>query len=427
MIAEIAIVVGTRPELVKMAPVIRAFERKREVNLRLIHTGQHYDDNLSGSFFRALNLPAPDINLGIGSISATTQVALMMHGLEECFTEKPPDLVLSEGDTNSVLASALACSKMRRRYGHIEAGLRCFEYHMPEEINRTIADRCADICFAPTTRAVTNLAFERIPTSRVHLTGNPIVDACQQHLETAKEESRILQTLALKPEDRYILLTVHRQENTADDQRLRNLIATLRLLSDYTIVFPVHPRTRLALMRNELWLELSSMQNVKVTEPLSYPDFLLLESGAFCVMTDSGGVQEEAFSFRVPCITLRPSTERPEGISLGLNVIADMNPELAVKAVARYEARKAGDYDSFPNPYGDGHAGERIARLCMKYLRNGKRERHVSPEGPGHVLVSVDNILRDDRVLSYLDPGGNAAISAPLSNRRDGWKAMVVN
>src|SRR5207302_2009895 len=189
LIAEIAIVVGTRPELVKMAPVIRAFERKREVNLRLIHTGQHYDDNLSGSFFRSLNLPAP----------------------------------------------------------------------------------------------VTNLAFERIPTSRVHLTGNPIVDACQQHLETAKEESRILQTLALKPEDRYILLTVHRQENTADDQRLRNLIATLRLLSDYTIVFPVHPRTRLALMRNELWLELSSMQNVKVTEPLSYPDFLLLESGAFCV------------------------------------------------------------------------------------------------------------------------------------------------
>jgi len=347
----IATIVGARPQFIKCAPLSRRIRRRhREI---LIHTGQHYDPELSRIFFDQLDIPRPDTDLGVGSGSHGDQTARMLWGLEEVLLEERPDAAVVFGDTNSTLAGSLAAAKLHIPVVHVEAGLRSFNRRMPEEINRLLTDRLSALLFCPTETAVKNLAAEGI-TEGVHDTGDVMVDALLQHAARAEKSSKILRELGLEPGN-YYLATVHRAENTDRREPLKNLIAALAGL-DHPVILPLHPRTGQAMKDHDLRPGKGSP--LRLVEPVGYPDMLMLEKNARKILTDSGGMQKEAFLFQVPCITLRRETEWPETLENGWNTLAGADPEAITRAV------QTSPPETPPSqPFGDGRAAERMAAL----------------------------------------------------------------
>lgn len=348
----IAVVLGTRPEIIKMAPVIRALGKR---DFFILHTGQHYSYRMDRIFFRELALPTPKYNLGVGSGSHGSQTGRMLEGIEEILMDEKPDTVLVQGDTNTVLAGALAAAKLQMRVGHVEAGLRSYDMSMPEEKNRIVADHISDLLFAPTRNAVKTLKKESV-SGKIYLTGNTVVDAVKQHLSLIGEANN----------DDYFLATVHREENTDNVVRLMGILKGLREVSrkfGRKIIYPMHPRTKKTIEHNGLQKLLASIANLDVIEPVSYLDFLSLEANASLIFTDSGGVQEEACILGVPCVTLRDNTERPETLAVGANILAGAKPQRILRSGVKMLSVKK----KWKNPFGDGKAGERIARLSKNY------------------------------------------------------------
>lgn len=360
---EVAIIVGTRPELIKMSPVIRACERD-SIEYSLIHTGQHYSENLDGVFFEQLDLPEPTVHLGVGSGTHGAQTGEMLTSLEQVLLRREPSSVLVQGDTNSVLAGALAASKLDTELGHVEAGLRSHDRTMPEEINRIVGDHVADQLFAPTEQSRENLLNEGIPASKIHVTGNTVVDALYHHRHIAAEESDALDRYGLSP-GRYTLLTAHRAENVDDPRRFQSLLDGVGQAArsvGLPVIYPVHPRAKERIEQHRLAVP----DPIRCVAPLSYLDFLHLEDNADLILTDSGGVQEEACILGVPCVTLRDTTERPETVSIGSNRLCGVEPPAIVEAV---ETMRAVDR-TWENPFGDGNAAARILRSLGVVVRN---------------------------------------------------------
>lgn len=349
----VAITLGTRPEIIKMAPVIRECERPG-LDCDLIHTGQHYSDNLDQVFFDQLELPEPDYHLGVGSDSHGQQTAAMIAGIEEILLDIAPDTLLVQGDTNSVLAGAIAASKLDVELGHVEAGLRSFDREMPEETNRILTDHAADYLFAPTVESKQYLLDEGIDDTQVHVVGNTVVDAVHQNRSLAAEKSDVLDSFDLTP-DEYVLLTAHRAENVDSPKRFSGLldgVAETSNLLDAEVLYPIHPRAENKLDE----FDIPVPESVRLVEPQDYLDFLKLQDNAQLILTDSGGVQEEACVLQVPCVTLRDNTERPETVDVGANELAGTDPEEIVQSVLHMLDRPT----DWENPFGDGTTSEQI-------------------------------------------------------------------
>lgn len=351
-------IVGARPQFIKVGPILRAVDThnrehpQRAIQEILVHTGQHYDREMSQVFFEELGLKEPDYHLGVGSGTHAYQTGEMLKRIEEVLVKEKPDLVMVYGDTNSTLAGALAAAKLRIPVAHVEAGLRSFNKKMPEEINRVLTDHISDLLFCPTETAVENLKREGI-TQGVHLVGDVMYDSALYNVQLAEKRSRILERLRLQPKG-YAIATVHRAENTDDAERLQSIFQALQAIAadGLPVVVPVHPRTRKQLSTLNL-----SLKHVQMIEPVSYLEMLLLEKSAKIILTDSGGVQKEAFFFRVPCVTLRDETEWIETVEAGWNVLAGCEPQRIVEA-----ARTARPGFDSAAPYGDGRAAERIVQ-----------------------------------------------------------------
>ena len=352
---KISIILGTRPEIIKMSPVIRECE-KQNVDYFILHTGQHYSYNLDKIFFGDLELPAAKYNLDVGSGTHAEETGKMLIGIEKILREEKPDIVLVEGDTNTVLAGALAASKLHIKVGHVEAGLRSYDRTMPEEINRVLADHVSDFLFAPTEKARENLLREGVEEDKIFVTGNTIVDAVYQNLEIARRKADALTKLNLSTKE-YFLVTAHRQENVDVNERLKGILEGLVLVYhefNIPIIYPIHPRTKKRI--KEFGLE--NPEGVELIEPLGFLEFLQLEANAKLVLTDSGGVQEESCILRVPCVTLRDNTERPETLDVRSNVLAGVNRARILEAVKTMLSKKR----NWKNPFGDGRARERIVK-----------------------------------------------------------------
>lgn len=354
------IVMGTRPEIIKMSPVIRACE-KEGLDYLMVHTGQHYTYEMDRIFFEELHLPQPAFNLDVGSGSHGRQTGKMLAGIEDILIKEKPGVVYVQGDTNTVLAGALAAAKLHIKVGHVEAGLRSFDRSMPEEINRVMADHVSDLLFAPTEASRQLLLKEGIPQERIFVTGNTIVDAVLENLKIA-EDSPVLDKLGISPRS-YMLSTVHRQENVDDKDRLADIMKGLGLVTEeygMPLILPVHPRTRKMLET----FRLKVPDGIRLIEPIGFMDFLKAEANARLALTDSGGVQEESCILGVPCVTLRENTERPETIEAGANVLAGYRHKDIVKCARGMVEKKSG----WRNPFGDGHAGERIIDITVNVL-----------------------------------------------------------
>ena len=348
-------IVGARPQFIKACALSAAFRARDRLREVIVHTGQHYDFSLSDVFFKELDLPAPDFHLGVGSAAHGAQTGRMIEKLEEVMLREKPELAVVFGDTNSTLAGALAAAKLRIPVAHVEAGMRCGDPGMPEEINRTVTDRVATLFFCPTQTAVNNLAREGIKRN-VHLVGDVMLDSFLRFQPAAVKNSKILERERLRPGGFY-LLTVHRAENTDSIQRLFAILEGCAG-AESPVIFPVHPRTR-----KILGPEFSFPAPVRAIEPVSYTDMLALEAGASAVITDSGGVQKEAYLSGAPCLTLRETTEWPETVEAGWNLLVGADPAAIRKAVREF--RPAGDRKSLFGP--EGAAG-RIATIIENYL-----------------------------------------------------------
>jgi UDP-N-acetylglucosamine 2-epimerase (non-hydrolysing) len=356
----IAIILGTRPEIIKMSPVIRSCQKKG-VDFFVLHTGQHYSYEMDRVFFEELGLPWPEFNLDVGSKSHAEQTGQIMTGIEKILNKEKPDVVLVQGDTNTVLAGALTASKCYIRnnpsqpvdIGHVEAGLRSFDRSMPEEVNRIVADHLSQYLFAPTEKAREHLLNEGIPDEKIVVTGNTIVDAVWENISLSKKRVHTVRDLGLSANG-YFLVTLHRQENVDNERRLKGILEGLESIHESTgmpLVFPVHPRTDKMIMSFNL--KLNGFKRIK---PLGFLEFLQLESQARLVLTDSGGVQEESCILNVPCVTIRDSTERPETVDVGANIIAGVDAVSIINATEKMLLHSR----SWKNPFGDGTAGERI-------------------------------------------------------------------
>ena len=353
---KIAIILGTRPEIIKMSPVIKECEKLR-VGYFILHTGQHYSYNLDKIFFEDLELPAPKYNLDVGSGTHAEETGKMLIGIEKILNEENPDVILVEGDTNTVLAGALAATKLHIKIGHVEAGIRSYDRRMPEEINRILADHVSDYLFAPTEKAKGNLLREGIKENKIFVTGNTIVDAVHHNLEIARRKVDVFNKLDLEKGE-YFLVTVHREENVDVKKRLKRILDGLELVyNDFNlpITYPIHPRTMKRI--KEFGLEVPN--GIELIESLGFFEFLQLEASAKLVLTDSGGVQEETCILKVPCVTLRDNTERPETLEVGSNVLAGVNQNKILEGVKFMLSNRK----DWKNPYGDGRAGERIIGL----------------------------------------------------------------
>jgi UDP-N-acetylglucosamine 2-epimerase (non-hydrolysing) len=355
---KISVILGTRPEIIKMAPLLKILEAKR-ADFFILHTGQHYSYQLDKVFFDQLLLPEPKYNLETGSGTHAEETAKMLLSIERILRQEKPDIVLVEGDTNSVLAGALAAVKLGIKLGHVEAGLRSYDRSMPEEINRVIADHVADYLFAPTPKAKQMLLGEGIGNKKVFITGNTIVDAVYRYQEMVQQKTDIIGQFHLKPQ-KYFLATLHRQENTDNTKRFASILKGLNEVSAIfrlPVVYPAHPRSRKimdSLARKP--------NNLKIIEPVDFFSFLQLESNARLILTDSGGVQEEACILHVPCVTLRNNTERPETVEAGANILAGATTENIVASAEVMLTRKT----DWTNPFGDGNAAERIFNIITE-------------------------------------------------------------
>jgi UDP-N-acetylglucosamine 2-epimerase (non-hydrolysing) len=349
---KIASIVGVRPQFVKASVVSKELRKNNEECL--IHTGQHYDYEMNKIFFEELGIPEPTYYLDVGSGLHGYQTGEMLRKLEEVLKIEKPDLVLTYGDTNSTLAGALAAAKLGIKNAHIESGLRSFDRSMPEEINRILTDHCSDILFCPTQNAVDNLGGEGI-TKNVYLTGDVMVDSLLFNKEIAETKSSILSDLNLKKKD-YLVATIHRASNTDNIENLRNVIEAFQELNE-NIVFPVHPRTEKLLKSHGLYDSLSS--SVKLIKPLGFFDFIKLMNHAKMILTDSGGVQKEAYILKVPCVTLRENTEWIETIKDGWNVLVGSNKDKIIEAVNTFMP----SIQEHQSRFGNGSASNRIAAI----------------------------------------------------------------
>lgn len=353
---KIATVVGARPQFIKIAPVSR--EIRKNFKEIIIHTGQHYDYKMDRIFFEELDIPEPDYYLGVGSGTHGYQTGEMLKEIEEVLIKEKPEFVLVYGDTNSTLAGALAGAKLGIKVAHVEAGLRSFDKSMPEEINRILTDHCSDLLFCPTETAVKNLAKEGIKDG-VYLTGDVMVDSLLQNKEIAERKSRILEELELKSND-YIVATVHRAGNTDKRENLENIVNAFCEVNE-TIVFPVHPRTEKYLKEYGLFDKLKA--SVKLIKPLGYLDFLKLMIHAKKIVTDSGGIQKEAYILKVPCITLRENTEWSETVEDGCNVLVSVDKGNIIRAIYQFKPCLSRHRERF----GNGNATKRIVD-CLRIL-----------------------------------------------------------
>ncbi|HEX7312830.1 MAG TPA: UDP-N-acetylglucosamine 2-epimerase (non-hydrolyzing) [Pyrinomonadaceae bacterium] len=362
-------VVGARPNFMKVAPVVEAMRGRRgEFAPLVVHTGQHYDERMSDAFFRDLELPAPDVHLGVGSASHARQTALVMQKFEPVVLEHKPDWVVVVGDVNSTLACALVCSKLGVPVAHVEAGLRSRDRAMPEEINRLLTDQLSELLLTPSEDADRNLINEGIPRERIRLVGNVMIDSLLRQLKSA-EASRVREELGVVEKD-YAVVTLHRPSNVDDPVVLGRVLSALaRIGQSLPVVFPIHPRTRKNLEEFGLLETNEPGSGVRFVEPLGYLDFLRLYSGARLVLTDSGGIQEETTALGIPCLTLRENTERPVTVELGTNRVVGTDPE---RIVAEAEVALLKDTRKEPPrvpPLWDGHAAGRILDALLERTR----------------------------------------------------------
>lgn len=361
---KVAIVLGTRPEIIKLSPIIRACQ-DHKADFFILHTNQHYSEGMDRVFFKELKLPQPAYNLNVHNLTQGAMVGQMLIGIEPILLQEKPDWVLVQGDTNTVMAGAIAASKLGIKVGHVEAGLRSYDRSMPEEINRIIADHLSDVLFCPTANSAKIAHGEGIDTTKVVVTGNTIVEAVSQNLTIAKK-SRYASTL---PQSNYLLLTLHRPSNVDSKNKLSSLITALEALSadlNLPIYFPIHPRTAAALKHFALSID---ENRIKILDPVGYLEMLLLMEKAQLILTDSGGIQEEACILRIPCVTLRDNTERPETITVGANILSG-DPDKLLHSV-RSMLTKTKNWE---NPLGPGNSSQRIVEFIFSYKHQKKSQ-----------------------------------------------------
>lgn len=364
---KIVSIIGARPQFVKAAVVSRALRSRDGLREVLVHTGQHFDDNMYEVFFRELEIPTPDYNLGISGGPHGLQTGRMLEKVEAVLLEEKPDWALVYGDTNSTLAGALAAAKLHIPVAHVEAGLRSFNRRMPEEINRVLTDHVSALLFAPTATAVANLVREGVDEACVHQVGDVMYDASRIFGRKAAAESQILERLGVE-RGSYILSTIHRAENTDDPVRLRILIAALdRIAADLPVILPLHPRTRRVLEALDV-LD-AAPRRLRIIDPVGYLDMLMLEQHARLIATDSGGVQKEAYFLGVPCVTLRDETEWVELVEAGWNRLAPPTSEGLVEDVLRSALAASMSQLASPDLYGNGYAAEVIITALVEAAR----------------------------------------------------------
>jgi UDP-N-acetylglucosamine 2-epimerase (non-hydrolysing) len=361
---KVAIVFGTRPEIIKLAEIIKLLKKEKNVQTLLVFTGQHYDYNLFGIFMKELELPEPDINLGIGSGTQAYQVGTILMKLEEYFQKEKPDIVTALGDTNSVFGAALAAEKAHIPFAHIEAGIRSFDRSMPEEVNRVLTDQISSYCFAPTKTAVKNLHNSEAFKHRIFLTGNPIVEVVKNNLKKA-EKSQILGQLKLENE-KFVVLTMHRAENVDSMEKLEKIANALKGIK-WPIVFPMHPRTKARLADFGLKEKFDSIENLKIVDSLGYFDFLDLCANSRYILSDSGGIQEEASVYKKFVIVLRENTERPEitGKFAVLTGFHDRKISAEVEKIEKNYSALKKRLEKIKSPFGDGKASQRIVEKIL--------------------------------------------------------------
>jgi UDP-N-acetylglucosamine 2-epimerase (non-hydrolysing) len=400
----VAIVLGTRPEIIKFAPVVHEC-RRRGIPVTVIHTGQHYSEQLDSVFFEQLELPDPAYNLGVGSKSHGAQTGQMLAGIEEILLEEHPAVVLVQGDTNSTLAGAIAAAKLSIPVGHVEAGLRSFDREMPEELNRVMVDHIATYRFAPTEATAELLRAEGIDPDSIVVVGNTVVDALRFAAARAAERSSVLEDLQVV-QGEFCLLTAHRAENVDDPDRFATLLTAVGGVAAATgleVLYPIHPRAAARL--DSFGLEVP--EGIRVIEPIAFLDFVRLEDAAALVLTDSGGVQEEACVLGTPCVTLRYSTERPETAYVGANMIAGLDATDVLEA-AQIMLEKPADWT---NPFGDGTAAAQILDAIDPALRAAGVDADLPSDpdgatGPG----SIDGVVEADH---------NTAVHATAGDTND--------
>ncbi|MBN22538.1 MAG: UDP-N-acetylglucosamine 2-epimerase (non-hydrolyzing) [Bdellovibrionaceae bacterium] len=353
--SKVAIILGTRPEIIKLASLINEF-KKNNTDFTLIHSNQHYSKNMDSLFFEELNLPLPDHNLGVGSASHAEQTSKILSSLDDLFSKNRPSLIIVHGDTNTTLGGALYASKVGVPIAHVEAGLRSYDRGMPEEINRVITDHVSKLLFAPTQETSLNLLKEGVNKSKIHVVGNTIADAIRINSKKVGH---------WKNKSDYVLVTVHRPANVDIKENIFGLLEILKSIRDlcnHKIIFPIHPRTLSKLKHFNLLNDFNSL-DVDLIDPVGYFRFLELQKNAKCIVTDSGGIQEEACILGVPCITLRENTERPETISVGSNYLVGLNNS---KFREIFERLLNSDKKYWANPFGDGYSGRSIFNILEK-------------------------------------------------------------
>jgi len=364
---KLAIILGTRPEIIKMSPIIRTCLRKPSVNFFILHTGQHYGYEMDKKLSEQLELPQPKYNLKVGGHPYRKQVGFMIGAISKVLKREQPDAVLVQGDTISVLSGALASNKLQIKIGHHEAGLRSHDLTMLEETNRIITDHISDYLYAPTPDAYKNLIDEGLEKKKILFTGNTVVDAIIQNIKIAAEKVNILSKLKIKPKQ-YVVATAHRAENVDNKKRLESILTGLDLVSKkfkLPVIYPVHPRT----IKNIKRFKISLGSGIRTIKPVGYLEFIQLEANAKLIVTDSGGAQEEACILKIPCVTVRDNTERPETIEAQVNILAGADSDKILKSAQKMINRD----HVWINPFGDGHAAEKIINNLVHNFSNSNK------------------------------------------------------
>lgn len=361
---KIAFILGTRPEIIKLAPIIKECDRKR-IKYFVLHTGQHYDFEMDKIFFKELEIKpkGESINLNIGSGTHGKITGKMLIEIERILINKKPDIILVQGDTNTVLAGALAAVKLHINVGHVEAGLRSYDKMQPEEYNRVMVDHIGNYLFAPTERAKRTLINEGIKKDYIYMTGNTIVDSVLQNLEIAKTKSKIIDKMKLQ-RNNYFLVTAHREENVDNKKKLLEILKGLKNVSErynLPLIYPIHPRTRKKVKEFGLIDFIRKIKNMKLIKPVGFFDFLILEANAKLVLTDSGGVVEECCVLRVPCVSLRDYTDRPESIEVGASILSGCKSNKILEATKLMLKKET----NWENPFGDGKAAKKIIKIIL--------------------------------------------------------------
>lgn len=371
---KVTLVLGTRPQIIKSAPLICLANNDPEIELSIVHTGQHYDYEMTKIFFEEFNLPEPTVNLNVGSGTHAQQTAKIMIRLEKILLKQKPDLVIVPGDTNSTLAGALTAAKLHIPVAHIEAGARSYDMRMPEEVNRRLTDHCSTLLFTPTENCTKNLLKEGIEEKKIYQTGDTMYDVLLRELPKA-EKTTILEKLGLEPKT-YVLLTAHRPENVDNLENLKNIIEAAIKLKPIIVVFPIHPRTQKQLRKMKLYKKIEKEKHIIMIKPQGYHETIKLIKNAKLILTDSGGMQKEAFWLKIPCLTLRETTEWPETMILGANSLVGTNVQKIIEKfndIMNKEKEIVENLKDLPNLFGKGEASQKIIEIIKSiksYLKN---------------------------------------------------------